>query len=256
MREKGRLAGKVALVTGSGSGIGRAAAILFAIEGARVVVNGITRRNGEETLRLMELNGATGLFVQGDVSLAADAEKMVGAAVAKFGRLDILVNVAGIVLGGSVDTISEEDFMKTMDVNVKGTFLVSKYAVLAMKRTGGGVIVNVSSIAAMKGIEDRSAYSASKGAVLALSRAMAVDHLKDNIRVNVVCPGTIETPSVKERIRNSPDPEALRTSFIARQPMGRLGTSEEVAEAILFACGDRTSFLNGSVIAIDGGATM
>lgn len=256
MTEKKRLAGKVALITGSGSGIGRATAVLFANEGAKVVVNGMTRGKGEETLRLVEAEGSEGIFVQGDVSSVADAEKMVRATVEKFGKIDILVNAAGVVFGGRVDTMSEADFIRTMDVNVKGTFLVSKYAVQEMKKNGGGVIVNVSSIAALKGIADRSAYSASKGAVLALSRAMAVDHLKDNIRVNVVCPGTIDTPSVEERINNSPDPEALRAAFIARQPLGRLGTSEEVAEAVLFACGDRTGFLNGSVITIDGGATM
>lgn len=251
-----RFAGKVVLVTGAGAGIGRAAAELFAKEGAKVVVNGTTPAKGEETLALVKKAGADGIFVQGDVSVAAAAEKMVRQTVAAFGKIDILVNVAGIVIGGRVDNMSEADFMRTMDVNVKGTFLVSKYAVLEMKKQGGGVIVNVSSIAALKGIADRSAYSASKGAVLALSRAMAADYLKDKIRVNVVCPGTIDTPSLEDRINASPDPAALRAAFIARQPMGRLGTAAEIAQAILFACCDEAGFLNGSVITIDGGATM
>jgi len=251
-----RFRDKAVLVTGAGAGIGRATAELLAKEGAKVAVNSLSRERGEETLRLVKAAGAEGIFVQGDVSIAADAARMVKATVDAFGKIDILINVAGIVIGGRVDNTPEEDFVRTMDVNVKGTFLVSKYAVLEMKKRGGGVIVNVSSIAALKGITDRSAYSASKGAVLALSRAMAADYLKDNIRVNVVCPGTTDTPSLTARMLAAPDPEAARAAFVARQPMGRLGTPEEIAHAILFACCDEAAFLNGSVITIDGGATM
>jgi len=251
-----RFAGKAVLITGAGAGIGRAAAELFAQEGAKVVVNSLTPNSGEETLALVKKTGAEGLFVQGDVAKAADAERMVAKTVAAFGKIDVLVNVAGIVIGGRVDNMTEADFARTMDVNVKGTFLVSKYAVLAMKKQGGGVIVNVASVAALKGIPDRSAYSASKGAVLALSRAMAADYLKDNIRVNVVCPGTTDTPSLQARLEASPDPAAARAAFLARQPMGRLGTPAEIARAILFAASDEAAFLNGSVITIDGGATM
>ena len=181
---------------------------------------------------------------------------MVRETVRAFGKIDILVNVAGIVIGGRVDNMSEQDFMRTMDVNVKGTFLVCKYTVPEMKKRGGGVIVNVSSVAALKGIPDRSAYSASKGAVVALSKAMAADYIKDNIRVNIVCPGTTDTPSLEERMQAAPDPQAAKAVFIARQPMGRLGTPEEIAQAILFACCDEAAFLNGSVITIDGGATI
>ena len=251
-----RFANKVVLVTGAGAGIGRAAAELLAKEGARVVVNGLTPSKGEETVKLVKEAGAEGLFVQGDVSSAADAERMIRESIDAFGKIDILINAAGIVIGGRVDNMSEEDFMRTMDVNVKGTFLVSKYAILEMKKQGGGVIVNVASIAALKGITDRSAYSASKGAVVALSKAMAADYIKDNIRVNVVCPGTTDTPSLEARMQAAADPQATRAAFIARQPMGRLGTSEEIAEAILFACCDQAAFMNGSIITIDGGATL
>ncbi|MCX7779809.1 MAG: SDR family oxidoreductase [Negativicutes bacterium] len=251
-----RFAGKVALVTGAGAGIGRATAELLAKAGAKVVVNGISRERGEATLKLVKAAGTEGLFVQGDVSIAAHAERLVKETVGAFGRIDILINVAGIVIGGRVDNMSEEDFMRTMDVNVKGTFLTCKYAVSEMKKQGGGVIVNVSSVAALKGIPDRSAYSASKGAVLALSKAMAADYIKDNIRVNVVCPGTTDTPSLEERMQTAADPAAARAAFIARQPMGRLGTAEEIAHAILFACCDEAGFMNGSVITIDGGATL
>ena len=251
-----RFANKVVLITGAGAGIGRAAAELFAKEGAKVTVNGISRSRGEETLQLVKSAGAEGLFVQGDVSQATEAERMVKETVTTFGRIDILVNVAGIVLPGRVDNMSEEDFMRTMDVNVKGTFLVSKYAIHEMKKQGGGVIVNVASVAAIKGIPDRSAYSASKGAVVALSKAMAADYIKENIRVNVVCPGTTDTPSLEDRMQATADPAATRAAFIARQPMGRLGTAEEIAHAVLFACCDETAFMNGTVITIDGGATI
>jgi meso-butanediol dehydrogenase/(S,S)-butanediol dehydrogenase/diacetyl reductase len=247
--------GKSVLITGAGKGIGRQAALLFAEKGAKVAVNSRSR-SGEETLEALKRAGAEGIFIQGDVSRRADAERMVSETVRAFGRLNILVNNAGIVLPGRVDDTSEEDFDRTMLVNVKGTFLVSKYAVMAMKKQGGGVIVHVGSVAALKGHVNRSAYSASKGAVVALTKAMAADYVKDNIRVNCVCPGTTHTPAIEEKIRTAPDPEAMRAMFVARQPMGRLGTVEEIAHAILFACCDEAAFMTGSIIPIDGGMTM
>lgn len=247
---------KVVLITGSGSGIGRATAVLFANEGAKVVVNDLIPERGEETLDLVKKAGAEGIFVRSDISVAADAERMIEETVKVFGKIDILINNAGIIVPGRVDNIAEEDIDKVLKVNVKGVFLVSKYAVLEMKKAGGGVIVNIASVAALKGIADRSAYSASKGAVLSLSRAMATDYIKDNIRVNCVCPGTTYTPALEERMRALPDPEAARAAFIARQPMGRLGKDQEIAQAILFAACDEASYMNGSVISIDGGALL
>ncbi|MEW6424741.1 MAG: glucose 1-dehydrogenase [Bacillota bacterium] len=247
---------KAVLITGAGSGIGRAAAILFGRNGAKVAVNNLSPKKGEKTFELVKNEGADCIYVPGDVSSAADAERMVKETVRAFGKIDILVNNAGVVLPGRVDNMSEEDFTKTMNVNVKGAFLVSKYAVLEMKKAGGGVIVNVASIAALKGIPDRSAYSASKGALVSLTKAMAIDYINDNIRVNCVCPGTTLTEGLEERIRASADPEAARAGFCARQPMGRLGKEEEIAQAILFACCDEAAFMTGSVITIDGGATL
>ncbi len=247
---------KVVLITGSGAGIGRATAVLFAKQGAKVVVNDLIPKRGEETLNLVKKAGAEGIFIQSDISVAADAERMIKETIKAFGRVDILVNNAGIIVPGRVDNIGEEDIDKVLRVNVKGVFLVSKYAVLEMKKAGGGVIVNIASVAALKGIADRSAYSASKGAVLSLTRAMATDYIRDNIRANCVCPGTTYTPALEERMRTLPDPEAARAAFIARQPMGRLGKDEEIAQAILFAACDEASYMNGSIISIDGGALL
>lgn len=247
---------KSVLITGAGAGIGRKAAIMLAEKGAKVAVNSLTHKNGRETLKMVGSAGAEGIYIQGDVSIAADAERMVGETVKAFGKIDILINNAGIVLPGRVDNMPEEDFDKTMRVNVKGAFLVSRYAVLEMKKSGGGVIVMIASVAASKGITDRSAYSASKGALVSLARAMAADYIKDNIRVNCVCPGTTHTPSLEDRIQAFADPEAARAEFVKRQPMGRLGKDEEIAHAILFACCDEAAFMNGSIITIDGGFTI
>lgn len=247
---------KVVLITGAGAGIGRATALKFAEAGAIVVVNSRTAGSGRETLAMLEEKGGKGAFVQGDVSVAIDAERLVQETVKRFGRVDVLVNNAGIVLPGRVDNMSEEDFEKTMSVNVKGTFLVSKYAILEMRKNGGGVIVNIGSVAALKGIVDRSAYSASKGAIVSLTRAMAADYIRENIRVNCVCPGTTETPALVEKIMSSENPEATRRLFTERQPMGRLGKDEEIAQAVLFACCDEAGFMNGSFVTIDGGMTI
>jgi len=251
-----RFSDKVVLITGSGAGIGRAAALAFAREGAKVVVNSQSSASGAETLGLLKAAGFTALFVQGDVSCSDDAQRIVEAAVAGFGRLDVLVNNAGIVLPGRVDTISEDDWERTFAVNVKGTYLVSRHAVKAMRASGGGVVVQVASVAAQKGLPDRAAYSASKGALLALTRAMARDYLADHIRVNCVSPGTISTPSLEKRLQSFADPQQARAEFTARQPMGRFGRDDEIAAAILFAASDEAAFMNGENISINGGMTI
>lgn len=251
-----RFQGKVVLITGAGLGIGRAAAIRFAKEGAEVAVNSLTRANGLETLRLLKQAGGEGIYIQGDVSKDADARRMVDETVKTFGRINVLVNNAGIVLPGRIDNTSEEDWDRTMAVNLRGPFLVSKYTIPVMRRNGGGVIVLNASVLAIKGARDRAAYTASKGGLWALTKAMAADHLADNIRVNCVCPGTTDTPSLERRIQAFADREKAKADFIARQPMGRLGTAEEIAAAILFAASDEAAFMNGANIAIDGGMTI
>ena len=247
---------KVVLITGAGVGIGRAAAIRFSTEGARVAVNSLTPANGMETLRLLKQARGDGIYIQGDVSKDAEARRMVEETVKRFGRIDILVNNAGIVLPGRVDNTSEDDWDRTLAVNLKGAFLVSRYVILEMRRGGGGVIVHNASVAAIKGVKDRAAYAASKGGLWALTKAMAADHLADNIRVNCVCPGTTDTPSLDRRIQAFADPVRAKADFIARQPMGRLGRDQEIAAAICFAASDEAAFMNGATITIDGGMTI
>jgi NAD(P)-dependent dehydrogenase (short-subunit alcohol dehydrogenase family) len=251
-----RFKGKVVLITGAGVGIGRATAVSFGREGAKVAINSLTPANGMETLRLLREAGGQGVYIQGDVSRDDQARRMVQETVKAFGRLDILVNNAGIVIPGRVDNMSEEDWDRTMAVNLKGAFLVSKYTIPEMRKIGGGVIVHNASVVAIKGIKDRGAYTASKGGVWALTKAMAADYISENIRVNCVCPGTTHTPSLERRIQAFAEPEKARADFIARQPMGRLGKDAEIAAAILFAASDEAAFLNGATIAIDGGATI
>jgi NAD(P)-dependent dehydrogenase (short-subunit alcohol dehydrogenase family) len=247
---------KVVLITGAGVGIGRAAALRFGKEGAKVAINSLTPAHGLETLRLLKEAGGQGVYIQGDVSKDADARRMVQETVKTFGRLDILVNNAGIVIPGRVDNMSEEDWDRTVAVNLKGVFLASRYAIPEMRKVGGGVIVHNASVVAIKGVKERAAYTASKGGVWALTKAMAADYITENIRVNCVCPGTIHTPSLERRIQAFPDPEKARIDFIARQPMGRLGKDEEIAAAILFAASDEAAFMNGATIAVDGGMTI
>ena len=245
---------KVVLITGAGAGIGKAAAEKYAAVGAKVAVNSVSG-SGQKVADALAAEGYDVLFVQGDISKAEDAQSMVDRTVEKFGRLDILVNNAGIVAGGNVEEISLEDFERTMQVNVTGTFLMCKYAMPYLRKSRG-VIVNVSSVVAVKAVANRAAYSASKGAVLALSKAMAADYLKMGIRVNCICPGTVHTPSLDDRIAASPDPEQAMRDFVARQPMGRLGEAEEIAAAILFASNEDAAFLNGTNIVIDGSMSM
>lgn len=247
-----KLAGKAAVITGSGAGIGEATSLLFAREGAAVCVNSVSE-SGLKVVRTITRAGGTAVWVRGDVAEEADARNIISEAVKAFGRLDILFNNAGIVAEGSVETGSIEDFDRNLAVNVRGVFLCARFALPHLKKTRG-TIINCSSSVALKGVADRAAYSASKGAVFSLTRAMAMDHIKDGIRVNAICPGTTDTPSLKERLTRKGDYAEMRKLFIARQPMGRLGTPEEIAEGVLFLA--LNPFCTGTALSIDGGMTI
>jgi len=247
---------KVVIITGSGAGIGQETAILFAKKGAKVVVNSVNPATGEETLRRIREAGGEGIYVRADVSLEEDTKRIVDETMKTYGRIDVLVNNAGIVLGGTVDTTTLADYQRTMDVNVKGVLMMSLLVIPIMRAQGGGCIVNTASVLASKGVKDRIVYSASKGAVVSMSRAMAAELIRENIRVNCVSPASTLTPSMEERINATPDPAATLQAFNDRQPMGRMGKPSEIAEAILFAANEDAAFMNGQDLHIDGGALI
>ncbi len=245
---------KVVIITGAGAGMGRAAALKFAALGASVVVNSLSA-SAERVCQELKSRGCPALFVQGDVSEPEDAERLVRSAAETFGKIDVLVNAAGMVANGSVEQCDEETWDKSMKTNVKSVFLMSRLALPWLRKTKG-VIVNITSTVAIKGVVNRAAYSATKGAILSLSRSMAAEYVGEGIRINCVCPGTVETESFRRRVAQSPDPEQAMRDFVARQPMGRLGTPEELAEAILFAASPEVGFMTGANIVVDGAMTV
>jgi NAD(P)-dependent dehydrogenase (short-subunit alcohol dehydrogenase family) len=250
-----RFAGRVVLVTGAGSGIGEATALRFGSEGALVAAADLSAQAAEATAADIRRKGGRALALTADISRAADCRRLVEQTVSELGGLDVLVNNAGIGAVGTVLDTDEATFQKVMDVNVKGTFLLSKAALAVMIGKKAGVIINTASIAGVRGIPQRAAYTASKHAIVGLTRAMALDHVKDGIRVNCVCPGTADTPWVGRLLDQATDPVAARAALVARQPMGRLGRAEEMAAAILFLASDESSFTTGTAMLVDGGFT-
>jgi NAD(P)-dependent dehydrogenase (short-subunit alcohol dehydrogenase family) len=245
------LQGKVSLVTGGTSGIGREAAVLFAKAGAKVVIAGRREAEGKETIDLVRAGGGDGLFVKADVSKAAEVQELVEKAVQKFGRLDVAFNNAGVE-GVWVPIIdqSEEDWDRTIDINLKGVWLCLKYEIRQMlKQGGGGAIVNMSSVAGLMGSAGAAPYCASKHGVIGLTKSAALETARRGIRVNAVCPAVIETP-MGERIFGAPE---VRKRAISLHPIGRFGTPMEIAEAVLWMCSDRASFMTGQFLVLDGG---
>ncbi len=245
-----RLKDKVAIITGAGAGIGKAAAEIFVREGARVVV---ADRDGARAESVAAALGDAAMAFQVDVGRSDQVKAMVDAAVARFGRLDILANNAGYGIPGTVVGTAEEDWDALMAVNLKGVFLCCKYAIPVMAAQGGGVIVNTASNVATVGIFDRAAYVASKGGVAALTKAMALDHAKENIRVNCVAPGVTWSSYFEKMVASTSDPEGFKNALKARAPINRWAEPQEIANCILWLASDEASFATGAMFTVDGG---
>ena len=244
-------ANKVALITGGTSGIGRATAIAFAEAGAKVVVAGRRIEEGQQTVEQIKAAGGQGIFVRTDVSKEADVQALVAATIKAYGRLDIAFNNAGVEHFGPLVDTTEADYRRLFDINVFGTLLSLKYEIPEMLKAGGGAIVNTSSIAGLISLSGLALYTATKHAVIGLTKGAALEHAKQNIRVNAVAPASIETEML-DRIAGSP--EVLKY-FASLHPIGRIGKSSEVASAVLWLCSDGASFVTGQTLGVDGGFT-
>jgi meso-butanediol dehydrogenase/(S,S)-butanediol dehydrogenase/diacetyl reductase len=250
-----RLAGKVALITGGGTGIGRAIALAFAREGASVAVAGRRLEKLREVTREVEKTGGKGLAMECDVTRAKEVERAVRGTTERFGRLNVLVNNAGALSVSTVEGISEEDWDRLMTVNLKGPFLTSRAVLAEFRKAGGGAIVNIGSVLGLVAVKDRAAYCASKGGVTMLTRAMALDHAHENIRVNCICPSIVETELVKGVFNETEQGQAMRKARIATIPLGRIGKPGDVAELAVFLASEESSWLTGAAIPLDGGLT-
>jgi NAD(P)-dependent dehydrogenase (short-subunit alcohol dehydrogenase family) len=247
------LHGRVALITGGASGIGRATAVLFAGEGAAVGILDVNEANGKSAADEIEAGGGRAFFERTDVTRADDCRRAVKRAVREFGALHILFNNAGIIRRASVVELSEEDWIRVMDVNVKSMFLLSKFAIPEMAGSGGGSIINMGSGWGLAGGPRAAAYCASKGAVVQLTRAMAIDHGTQNIRVNCLCPGDTDTPMLREEARQLGEPGDEFLAEAAHRPLHRIGTPGEIAKAALYLASDASGFVTGTTLVVDGG---
>ena len=247
-----RLAGKRTIVTGAANGIGRAIALRLASEGARVVIADVNEDDARGVAE--EIDGET-LVHKANVTRDGDVEALVGRAVSEWGGLDVMVNNAGVGVAGTAVTTTEEEYERVMDVCVRGTFLGMKHAIPALKDAGGGSIVNMSSVAALVGIVDRAVYSAAKGAIYSMTRASAIDHIGEGVRVNCIAPGTVDTPWVTRITSGYDDPEEARANMRARQPHGRLVTPEEIAAMAAYLASDESASVIGACMVVDGGVT-
>jgi NAD(P)-dependent dehydrogenase (short-subunit alcohol dehydrogenase family) len=247
-----RLEGKRAIVTGAGNGIGRAIALRLASEGASVVLADVNEEDAGGVAE--EIDGET-LVHKTDVTSDADVEALVGRTVSEWGGLDVMVNNAGVGVAGTAVTTTEEEYDRVMNVCVRGTFLGMKHAIPAIKDTGGGSVINMSSIAALVGLVDRAVYSAAKGAIYSMTRASAIDHVGEGVRVNCIAPGTVDTPWVARITSGYDDPEEARENMRARQPHGRLVTPEEIAAMAAYLASDESGSVIGACMIVDGGVT-
>jgi NAD(P)-dependent dehydrogenase (short-subunit alcohol dehydrogenase family) len=247
-----RLEGKRAVVTGAGAGIGRAIALRLSSEGARVALADMDEQAAGRVAG--EIEGKT-LIRPTNVTRAEEVEALVRSVVEEWGGLDVMVNNAGIGVAATAPETSEEDFDRQMAVNLKGTFFGIKYAVPAMRDSGGGSIVNMASVAALVGVPDRAAYCAAKGGILALTRAAAIDHVSEGVRINCIAPGTVDTPWIDRITAGYDDPEEARARMEARQPHGRFVTPEEIAAMAAYLASDESASCIGACMVVDGGMT-
>jgi 3(or 17)beta-hydroxysteroid dehydrogenase len=250
-----RVKGKVAIITGAASGLGRAQAMLLAKEGAKVIVGDIDEINGKEAVEEITTEGGKAIFMKHDVTSENDWGGIIGKTVADFGKLDVLVNNAGVILFKKIEDTSLEDWRKLMSINLEGVFLGTKYAIGAMKKTGGGSIINISSAVGIVGSPNSTAYCASKGGVRLFTKAAAIECSKMgcdyNIRVNSVHPGISDTPMMAPRLQD----EDMRKTRISWHPIGRLGQPEDIAYCVLYLASDESSFITGAELVVDGGLT-
>ncbi len=249
-----KLAERVALITGGSEGIGYATARLFLQEGARVAITGRSKRKGDRAINDLKNLGDV-IFLKGDVSKSSDARRIVKATATRYGHIDILFNNAGVYIEKLAEDTTELEWDRVIDTNLKGVFLMVKYAVPYMKRNGGGVIVNNSSDAGLVGNRNCPAYCASKGGVTIMTKAMALDYAQHNIRVNSVNPGTIDTPMLAYEAKASGEPKVYLKRMNEEHPIGRVGRADEVARAVLFLASDDSSFVTGAALSVDGGLT-
>jgi len=248
-----RLARKVALITGGTSGIGKATSLLFAREGAKIAVSGRNEDRGQEVVKEITAAGGEAVFIATDVRFADECGRTVEETVNAFGRIDILFNNAGVWFPNTVADCTEEEWDLTLDVNLKGAYLMSKYTIPKMVAQGGGIIIHNGSGWGLVGGATAAAYCASKGAIVLLTKAMAIDHAGEGIRVNCICPGDVETPMLVDDARNRNIPWETYRDEASLRPMGRIGTPDEIARATLFLASDDSSFMTGASLVVDGG---
>ena len=250
-----RLKDKVAIVTGSSKGIGEGCAVVFAREGAKVVITSRHEEEGQKVVENIKKEGGDAIYIKVDVSDSTLVQNMINKTIEKFGKLDILINNAGYHISKNVEELSEEEWDFIINTNLKSVFLCSKYAIPHLRKTKG-CIINMSSMAGLVGQSNAGAYIATKGGIITITKGMALDFAKDGIRVNCICPGWIKTPLVDDWFSQQPDEKKAREYIDSVHPLGRIGTSEECGRLALFLACEDSSFITGSIATIDGGVTL